>query len=278
MLLDTMCNTFGGVCFIALLVAILSAMVPKTTVSATELEQDTGRMVENERLAQLRMRRDELRQAATLLEDLLSASSTNETITVTEAEIAAEIAAKADAITELRKKLKGMEEEIARLATSEEYNKAEAARLRKLADELRDELEKAELERRRIVRTPMEREVAGLEPFDLWIRDNHVYVVNDSSQCRCEERGFGNSREWRYTVIHGRGSLVDPAFFGGAAFSSIVRRLGGMRYARIHCDSNSFSALCLLRDDLVRRELRYNWYVCDKDELTFVFGTDSKVQ
>ena len=28
MLLDTMCNTFGGVCFIALMVAILSAVVP----------------------------------------------------------------------------------------------------------------------------------------------------------------------------------------------------------------------------------------------------------
>ena len=29
MLLDTMCNTFGGVCFIALLVTLLSAIWPK---------------------------------------------------------------------------------------------------------------------------------------------------------------------------------------------------------------------------------------------------------
>ena len=28
MLLDTMCNTFGGVCFIALMVAIISASLP----------------------------------------------------------------------------------------------------------------------------------------------------------------------------------------------------------------------------------------------------------
>ncbi len=29
MLLDTMCNTFGGICFIALLVALISASTPK---------------------------------------------------------------------------------------------------------------------------------------------------------------------------------------------------------------------------------------------------------
>ena len=30
MLLDTMCNTFGGVCFIALMVVLISSAMPKS--------------------------------------------------------------------------------------------------------------------------------------------------------------------------------------------------------------------------------------------------------
>lgn len=278
MLLDTMCNTFGGVCFIALLVAILSVMLPKETSPENESDPDVERLVENERLARLQRRRDELERAFALQRDLLQAVETNGTVTVTEAELVSEFAAKDDAIRELRSKLEAMEEEIARLATSTEYNKDEAERLRKLAEELRSELEKAENARRRTVRTPLEREIPGIQSFDLWIRQGVVYVLDDPGQCHREVRGYGESLQHCYSVVPGRGSLVGTPYFGSPDFSSVVRKVGGMRYVRIFSDSESFDALCLLRDELLRRGLRYNWHVTDASELVFVQGTDTKVQ
>ena len=278
MLLDTMCNTFGGVCFIALLVAILSAMLPKETIPSDDAEPDMERLVEDERLAQLQRRRDELSAAAKLQKDLLADSNTNAIVTASETELVSKLSEKDGAILDLQKKLKGMEEEIAKLATSTDYNKSEAERLRKLAEELRKELEKAKAMRRRTVRTPLERELSGVNPFDLWIRNGRIYVVHDSSQCHCDERGYGDGREWRYTTISGAGTRLDAAYLRSTDFTGVVRRLGGMTYARIFSDHNSFAALCLLRDELVRRGIRYNWYVNNDETLSFIVGRDEKVQ
>ena len=281
MLLDTMCNTFGGVCFIALLVAILSAMLPKDTAAPEEDEPDVAALVEDERMAQLLRRRDELKAAAELQRELLAAA-TNDTgaITVTEAELVAKLSEKDDSLKELQEKLRGMEEEIARLSTSDEYNKAEAERLRKLAEELRKEIAKAEDARRRTVRTPLERELGGVSPFDLWIRGRFIYVGGDPSQCHCDEEGYGDNKRWHYTVLPERGARLDAAYLRSPDFDAILRRLGGMTYARIYigADRDSFASLCLLRDELVRLRLRYNWYVNDGDTLDFVSGRDEKVQ
>ena len=281
MLLDTMCNTFGGVCFIALLVAILSAMLPKDATPQEDAEPDVQKLVEDERLAQLQRRRDELKAAAQLQIDLLeAATNATDAITVSEAELVADLAKKDDVVRDLRTKLRAMEEEIARLSTATEYNKAEAERLKKLAEALRHQTEEAEKARRRMVRTPLERELSGVRPFDLWIWRGRIYNIRNPSECRCDEQGYGASKEWHYTVIPGAGTLLDATYLRSSDFDAIVRQLGGMTYARIYVDSEqgSFVSLCLLRDELIRRGLRYNWHVNDRATLDFVVGSDEKVQ
>lgn len=271
MLLDTMCNTFGGVCFIALLVAILSAMLPKETTPQEDAETDVARLVEDERLAQLQRRRDELKNAVRLQAELLeTATNATDVITVTEAEFVSNLAKKDDAVRDLRAKLRAMEEEIARLATAADYNKTEAERLKKLAEELRKQIEKAETARRRTVRTPLERDQPGVRPVNLWIRNGCLFDMEDESQCRCRTEGYGESLQWHYTIIPGAGTRVTEGYLRGGDFASLSRRLGGMNYARIYVDSSSFSELCLLRDELVRRGFRYNWYLHDRDMIDFV--------
>lgn len=278
MLLDTMCNTFGGVCFIALLVAILSAMMPKKAAEESDNPPDVERMVENERLAAIVRRRDELKAALDIQEDLFRESETNVAEIVTEGELVAGLSAKDAAVSALEAELKEMEDEIVRLATSTDYNKTESERLRKLADSLRKELEKAEYDRRRTVRTPLERELDGITPVDYWIRQEQIYIVRDASQCHCENSVYGEDVTADYTVIQGRGAHVDTTYFASTGFENAVRKIGGMQFARIFCDSSSFNALCLFRDELVKRGLRYNWYVFDGETLRFVYGKDSKVQ
>jgi hypothetical protein len=279
MLLDTMCNTFGGVCFIALLVAILSAMLPKPVPEGEDGEPDTARIVENERLAQLQRRRDELRAAEAIQRELLSASfEDGGNITATEAELAAELAEREDAIRDLKAKLLGMEEEIVRLATSTDYNKAEAERLRKLAERLREDIEQLQNAHCRTVRMPLEHELAGIRPVSWWLKGGRLFDIEDSTQCHCRPEGIGLFRKWHYTVIPGAGNRVTKAWVRGPALEAIARRLGGMQYARIFVDSASFGELCLLRDEFVRRGLRYNWHLIESDTLDLVVGTDERVQ
>ena len=158
------------------------------------------------------------------------------------------------------------------------YNKAEAERLRKLAERLREDIEQLQNTRRRTVRTPLERELSGVLPVTWWLKDGRLFDLEDSTRCHCSMEGIGVFRQWHYTVIPGAGVRVTPAWVRSAAFGEILRRLGGMQYARIYADAASFGALCLLRNEFIRRGLRYNWHLTEGDTLDFVVGTDERVQ
>lgn len=279
MLLDTMCNTFGGVCFIALLVAILSAMLPKEASSQdADGVPDAAHLVEDERASRLARQRDELRAAITTQEEILQSSTTNKSVTVTEAELIGQIVDKDAAIRDLRQRLTAMEDELARLTTSTDYNKAEAERLRRLADQLRKELESAQFSRQRALRTPQEREMPGWRPVNAWFRQGRLHFLDNPDQVNVQETGYGEEREWRYTLRPGTGCRVDAAFFAGAAYSDACRLLRQQHYLRIYTDPDSFPDLCRLRDDLVKRGLRYNWHLHEGKELVFVYGTDERIQ
>ena len=79
MLLDTMCNTFGGVCFIALMVAILTAMNPKG--DGTEAEGDAeARMLVDKEVAKLTRQRDELKSAIAIQESFLATNKDSKVV------------------------------------------------------------------------------------------------------------------------------------------------------------------------------------------------------
>lgn len=276
MLLDTMCNTFGGVCFIALLVAILSAMLPKDSVAS---EEDIRKLAEDERLSQAVRVRDELKVALETQRDILSQYGTNGLSTVTAADIAKSMKDKDAEAKKLAARRVELEDEIKKLATADQYNRKEYERLKKLEDELKRTIADFKDARKRVVRTPMEREEAGWEPWDLWIRDGCLRERSNTSQVAQREVGYGQNAELHCTCIPGTGWRLTDSFLQGTDYFSLLRRKpSGKTYVRIFADSNSFPELCRLRDDLIRRNIRYNWHVHESDELVFVLGSDSKVQ
>ncbi len=276
MLLDTMCNTFGGVCFIALLVAILSAMLPKDSGAA---EEDVRKLAEDERLSQLVRTRDDLKVALETQRDILAQYGTNGLSTVTAADIAKSMKDKAAEIKRLAARRIELEEEIKKLATDDQYNRKEFERLKKLEEELKRKIADFKDARKRVVRTPVEREEFGWDPWDFWIRDGRLRERFNTSQVSCREVGFGQNSESHYTCIPGTGWRLTDDFLSGSDYASVLRRIpGGKTYVRIFVDRQSFAEACRLRDDLIRRNIRYNWYWTDNDELVFIFGSDSKIQ
>lgn len=83
---------------------------------------------------------------------------------------------------------------------------------------------------------------------------------------------------WKYRCIPGMGFKLDDAFLQSEQYRRIIGKVGGRTFVRVFVDSESFAALCRLRDDLIRRGFNYNWHWWENDPLDFEVGTDDKVQ
>lgn len=275
MLLDTMCNTFGGVCFIALLVAILSAMLPKDSGAP---EEDVRKLAEDERLSQAVRTRDELKVALETQREILSQYGTNGLSTVTAADIAKSMKDKDAEAKKLAARRVELEEEIKKLATADQYNRKEYERLKKLEEELKRKIADFKDARKRVVRTPVEREDTRLRAVDFWIRDGRFRVLRDSSQVFCREEGLGERTLFYYTCRPGTGWLLSEGFLSSSEYAQTIRELSFQRFARIWVDTKSFTELCRFRDDLIRRGIPYNWYPTDEETMTFKVGLEAHVQ
>ena len=100
MLLDTMCNTFGGVCFIALMVAIMSATCPKGSVDESD-GVVSAQMLQDKEKERLARRRDVLKSAIDVQKSFL-ASNCMSGVCMSEAELMRGLSSNETAIARLR--------------------------------------------------------------------------------------------------------------------------------------------------------------------------------
>ena len=273
MLLDTMCNTFGGVCFIALMVAIISALRPQVSDG-----DDAEQMLVNREVARLARQRDELKSALEI-QNTFVVSNAAPRKGMSLAELLKGVSSNETAIVKLKAEKREFEDTLASLKTDSEYSAREALRLERLLKELEESLGK-QRGKQRSVRTPTEREIAGLQSEDFWLRNGRLYLLKNSSQCKCEElpRDALGKRRWDYKIIRGSGYRVDESFFNGNDWQQIKSSLDSKGYVRIYSDKNSFPQLCELRDALIHFRKMYNWHVHESDVLSFVEGYDGRVQ
>ena len=276
MLLDTMCNTFGGVCFIALMVAILTAMNPKSDDKEADGDAEARMLVDKE-VARLTRQRDELKSAIAIQESFLATNKDSKVVSA--ATLVQGLSSNATAVARLKAQKAEFEDALAQLKTDTDYSKREAARLERLLKELEEQLGKS-VGKQRSVRTPTEREIRGLTCVDFWLRNGRLYLLKNNRQCKCDELPRDNSgrRRWDYTIIPGSGYRVDESFFKGGDWRQIRSELDSHGYARIYSDKDSFPQLCELRDALIYFHKQYNWHVWEPDVLSFVEGYDGRVQ
>lgn len=279
MLLDTMCCTFGGVCFIALMVTLISSVAPAGDEGSENIAAEIERMAERE-VDRLKYRRDTLAISIAQQEAFVAS---NENAVVSRSDLSKMMSELANDNEKLRlyeKKIIEYQDELAKLTTDSEYSKREAARLERLLAELRDKAGKPLFERHRAVRTPQERTLSGLRSVDVWLYKHRLYKIDDESCVSVRDVSSGGTKAWDCTIIPGRGERVDESgfFSTNGGWWRLTRELGTSAYMRIFTDIESFEELCVLRDALVSRNSKYNWIIQEGNTIHFVEGYDGRVQ
>lgn len=282
MLLDTMCNTFGGICFITLLVALISASAPQSKESAKSSVGIDAASIADRELQALVLRRDNLNAAVELHQALLASNSVNAAISETDASYASSISSNKTEIVRLKNEREKLEDELTKTTTSVAYNTKEAERLERVLKDMEERLDKPRFIRKRAVRTPLERELEGLHSVDLWLRHGRLHLIDWNStsprQVRIEKRGSSPNISWDVSLVPLAGSELTEEYFEGRRWKEILRQLDASGYARIFSDEESFPQLCELRDAFIHFRKRYNWHIRDDDTLHFVQGYDGRVQ
>ena len=278
MLLDTMCNTFGGVCFIALMVAIISAALPLRVSDEENQEPVSEQMIINKETARLIRERDEMKVAIEIQKSFLSSNAMDSVGILSKNQFLAAISSNATEVVKLKKEKLELEDMLAKLTTDISYNSREALRLERLLKELEERLGKPANMKTRAVRTPVERELMGYRVITVWIRKNRMYCLHNEIHVDCKTLSGKRGKEFYFQTREYGGYLMDDDFLHSWEYSQLMDMLTGKTYLRIYCDSSSFARLCDLRDDWILRRKMYNWYCSDEDVLAFVEGYDGKVQ
>lgn len=279
MLLDTMCNTFGGVCFIALMVAVLSASIPKVGRDTATRQVSEEQVVAKESV-RLQNRRDMLKSAIEIHSSFVDNAVTGVVLKSDLLKITSDISANDVQIRLYEKKRIEYLDELAKLKTRTVYSRREASRLARLLRELEEKVGRPLFDRHRVVRTPRERELQGLKMIDVWLHQRRLYMMNDSRNIKNTERGVEDGKhKWVCQLIKGRGVLLNEDFFlHGKIWPKLQRQFDETTYVRIFVDTVSFDELCLFRDALISRNSLYNWIVNEEAVIHFIEGYDGRVQ
>ena len=278
MLLDTMCNTFGGVCFIALMVAIISATLPSVNDLEIGDECIEEQMIVNKETARLMRERDELKAAIATQKSFVEANTSNGNQSLSEAQMLECVSSNAVVISNLKNEKVELEDKLAKLTTDVSYSVREAMRLERVLKELEEKLGNPANMRNRAVRTPVERELMGYKSLDVWLKDGRMYCLWNNRHVDCKTRHGANGLEWDYSIRPYTGFELNEAFFSSSEYLQMIGLMSGKIYMRIYSDSYSFPQLCMLRDDLIRRRKLYNWHVSEEAVMHFVEGYDGRVQ
>ena len=279
MLLDTMCNTFGGVCFIALMVAVISASIPKVGHDMAQRQVSEDQVAAKES-ARLLNRRDMLKSAIEIHSSFVDNAATGVVLKADLLKTTSDVAANEEQIRRYEKKRIEYLDELAKLKTRTAYSRREASRLARLLRELEEKVGRPLFDRHRVVRTPRERELQGRKMIDVWLHQRRLYMMNDNRNIKNTETGVEDGKhKWDCQLIKGHGVLLNDDFFlHGKIWPKLQRQFDEMTYVRVFVDTVSFDELCLFRDALISRNSMYNWIVNEEDVIHFIEGYDGHVQ
>ncbi len=265
MLLDTICNTFGGIVFIALLLAIFSQ------ASGTRDRDHRATAQAEIRMAGLNARKGQLQAAITRLESqLLTQSAFTNKQDLLIALMAANTTLRASVAKAQEVRAKASEE-VAGLR--EQVTKDRSERSRLVA-----ELHVATLESQQAAppasatrRLPRLQAIQGYRPVFLAIQDGFLYALNDLGRKDAYgARAFDQQRV--YVETESDITVITPKQGSGqriGAESAMTGLLAGIlanvdprtEYFQIAVDKRSFGAFNDVKQVLVRAGFRYFWIV-----------------
>lgn len=282
MLLDTMCNTFGGICFIALLIAIISANLPREGGALGD-EPDIRTIEQDARVVKLTYQRDTLLSAIEAQERLKKSSQSPEAAPLkTDLErLRSSKGAAAKTLERLQEVYRQTMAQILAVGAEIRANNDEIVRLSKLADELK--LKNGDLRSKQtlVARSPVKHTTSTLAPRHIIFRRGYAAMLN--SHGKDNEIDFEILRVPGGLIVTPReqfGIRVDKNFTGSGLYLAHVRGATSKNSAFVSLitDAQSFEEACLVRDVLIRDGIPYNWGVYSGNAIAFTHATSFELQ
>ena len=193
LLLDTMCNTFGGVVFIALLLVILSHAMGPAAADGKELdERSRQELLATEQASELRQLQQQIRILTNMLQNMVVSSSNNhqaipqlhpnDNIMKTNALLLAEIKSQEEELNHQRQEIEKNKLLISASLNSRTNLDHQIAQLEK-------DLQSATNKETRILRFPRLHTIRKNTVF-MAVKNGKLCPVSDVSRARSVERGY----------------------------------------------------------------------------------------
>ncbi len=286
LLLDTMCNAFGGIVFIALLLVIIAQSLgdpQQQKPDASTTMQVNEQMEQQLQMAALASQKSILEMALSLQEeadsldvdvgaresqeDLRRLSNDNESLT--------------DAVRELEEQIKVAEEKSASAKEDAAASEDVVSTISREVAELQTKIAKAKKTEQRDLRLPR-RQKTNKTPFFVGLRNGKFYCISS-----LRGRGYDSEDVWAeegplqtiVTLKDDAGQMVVEGSEGHGKLARLLRELDPKRYFvdfAIH--TNSFSQMLKVRDALLERGFNYEWGVISGRSLNLVAADEVYAQ
>ncbi|NCC50845.1 MAG: hypothetical protein EOM20_06460 [Spartobacteria bacterium] len=275
LLLDTMCNTFGGIVFIALLLAILVGATNRNVEEPTQTEGPS--LSEVEALAEeTRLSGDcvQLRKTIQALDPLSAPEANRDLVTVQQlAELLSTNVLMASKQAELTEQQHLLEREIYRFSELARNATVSAVDLQEQIQRLKEDLRQQRARATKKVRLPRIRPRPGMRACFFAIAGGRFYCVSDVTRASAYgDRGYDTqdvileqgAGQDIAEIIKGAGQLIQPG----------CENRGKLAAALQNCDTdNELIHFCVRRDSFaefnyvkelfVSRGFSYNWGIND---------------
>jgi hypothetical protein len=273
MLLDTMCNTFGGIVFIMLLISVLSASLGRQ--DAEQARNDTETIEEVDRSVELdRLNREmtALQAAASHLDQVLAAAvavSNPAALFAATIKSNATLQVQVDALEQTISRIQVAFAEIEKSASTEAINETD---LKSQIAQLSQDVKDAKAKDRQPVRLPRLHRIVGKSPAFVIIRDGKFYAISALSMTQESAVDEPFDKE-DCSLESGRGKHVfEPRRNAGQLVGSNCERQGKMaqalgcldpaeRFISFSVHTNSFGAFNYVKNVFAQRGFEYNWNV-----------------
>ena len=291
LLLDTLCNVFGGIILIACLLAMLSRPQPETRPVAEASDQESGIVLEKKieqaraELDGLQKRRAELQREddpslKPLMQELQALKRTAEERRQKIAE-QDELAAKKaeqlmrDASTEiarLRSEVQEAEQKLGVVNKETEAARQRHEALKKQLADLQLELESVKDLKVEKLRFPRERQSEKL-PAPVIVRHGQVFPLYDAEGRPAPGVTHARSADGNSTAVPLAGMGMMPVRDAKRLREFLPKLVRGGRYLTIYVYPDSFATMRELKKLIFELGLEYGLEICDEHRV-LVFGTN----
>lgn len=278
MLLDTMCNTFGGVCFIALLIAIISANLPKNP--ASEVPVDVQTIEQNQSMNALIRKKEELNAALKAQEVLKKKQNPNQSLL--KKDVSDLRSSNEDAsirLIRIQKEYDQLMKEIENIGADLKINQDAHVRLLKIADELKKKEQEINEKTTQVARAPMKHSTSKF-PLHLIFKKGRagIYRWPDTGNNTIDFEIVEGAESVLVTPKASFGVIVDKSFGNTDLASRILLQAKERFFISLITDDASFSEVCIVRDILIRNGASYNWNSYQGGAITFVTSSSFETQ